>query len=322
LFRAADVGRSKAETAAEAVRHLYPDARTQPIQGNILLDVGLGLFGWADVILAGLDNREARLWINRAAWKMGRPWIDGAIEGLSGLARVFLPGAAPCYECTLGETDWAILNRRMSCNLLTQGEMAQGRVPTTPTTSAVIAGIQVQEALKLIHALPTLAGKAFVFDGMNHTSYVVSYTENPDCLSHYSLEAVQSIEASSDRMTLAELHQRACADLGSAQVAIEFSRDVIAQLTCPQCGETEDIYQPVGAVTAERGRCARDGTPRAVRTILSYSGAEAFGSRTLRELGLPPFDVYVARAGMREIGYLMAGDAPDVLGPLYEGEAV
>ena len=55
---------------------------------------GLGLFEWSDVIVAGLDNREARLWINRSAWKVNRPWIDGAIEGINGVVRVFLPGSA------------------------------------------------------------------------------------------------------------------------------------------------------------------------------------------------------------------------------------
>ena len=44
-------------------------------------DAALDLFEWSDVIVAGLDNREARLWINRSAWKVNRPWIDGAIEG-------------------------------------------------------------------------------------------------------------------------------------------------------------------------------------------------------------------------------------------------
>src|SRR5580704_15585213 len=80
LFRASDVGRSKAEAIAHGYRELLPEANVQPFTGNVMQDCGLGLFAWADIILAGLDNREARLWINRAAWKVNRPWIDGAIE--------------------------------------------------------------------------------------------------------------------------------------------------------------------------------------------------------------------------------------------------
>ena len=92
LFRPTDVGRSKADTVAHAYRELLPEATVQPLTANVMQDCGLGLFAWADLILAGLDNREARLWINRAAWKTNRPWIDGAIEGINGVARVFLPG--------------------------------------------------------------------------------------------------------------------------------------------------------------------------------------------------------------------------------------
>jgi hypothetical protein len=46
----------------------------------------------------------------------------------------------------------------MSCNLLVHEDVTEGKIPTTPTISSIIAGIQVQEAVKLIHGMPTLAG--------------------------------------------------------------------------------------------------------------------------------------------------------------------
>ncbi|MBW8747500.1 MAG: ThiF family adenylyltransferase, partial [Acidobacteria bacterium] len=201
LFRASDVGSAKADAAARGYRNLLPEANVLPLAANVMQDCGLGLFAWADLIIAGLDNREARLWINRAAWKVGRPWIDDAIEGINGVARVFLPNQPPCYECTLGETDWAILNRRMSCNLLLHEAQPQGRVPTTPTISSVIAGIQVQELVKVLHGLPTLAGKGYVFEGLQHTSYVTQYTENPDCMSHASLENIVELSECSGEIS-------------------------------------------------------------------------------------------------------------------------
>jgi len=317
LYRESDIGRSKAETAAAAFRELYDVATVQSIRVNILFDAGLGLFDWADLILAGLDNREARLWINRCAWKVGKPWIDGAIEGLSGVARVFLPRRPPCYECTLGETDWAILERRMSCNLLSVEEMQTGKVPTTPTTSSVIAGIQVQEAMKHLHGLPVLAGRAFVFDGMNHSSYVVEYTENPDCWSHHTYQEIVRLPIRSDEITLSELHTRAKADLGDPDVTIEFSRDVIHKLVCATCGGEEEIFRPVGSVAAPSARCARDGSPRRVVAIHGFHGSEHYGGRKLSALGLPPWDIFTARSNSRELAYLMAGDAAQALGPLW-----
>src|ERR1700722_10674515 len=213
LFRTSDIGDFKVNAAASAYLSIAPDALLQPIVANVTRECGLGLFASCDLILAGLDNREARLWINRCAWKVNRPWIDGAIEGINGVARVFLPGEAPCYECTLGEMDWALLQRRMSCNLLTYEGTVEGKVPTTPTIASIIAGIQVQEAVKLIHGLPTLSGRGLVFEGLNHTSYVVQYTENSQCMSHYPLDRISEIPRSSNEMTLNELLQIARADL-------------------------------------------------------------------------------------------------------------
>jgi adenylyltransferase/sulfurtransferase len=279
-------------------------------------DCGLGLFAWADIILAGLDNRVARLWINRCAWKTNRPWIDGAIEGINGVARVFLPGQAPCYECTLGETDWAILDRRMSCNLLLLETTTEGRVPTTPTISSIIAGIQVQEAVKLLHGMPTLASKGYIFEGLHHTSYVVNYTENPDCLSHYIFENVVHIPEPSSAITLGQLCKRAADDLASNQVVIEFSRDIIQKLVCPNCGQEEEFFVPVGAIQYDRGRCPRDGHMRVVHTLSGYRGEPELTNRRLDQLGLPLFDALTARSQDAEISYYVAGDAEAVLGPL------
>jgi adenylyltransferase/sulfurtransferase len=317
LYRSTDVGRSKAQTAALAIRSLADDALVHALDVNVLTEVGLGPFGWADVIVAGLDNREARLWINRCAWKMGRPWIDGAIEGINGVARVFLPGHAPCYECTLGETDWAILEHRMSCNLLTREEMLGGKTPTTPTTSSVIAGIEVQEAVKLLHGLPVLAGRGYIFEGLHHRSYVVEYTENPDCLSHETFGNLVEFAGTSEETTLSVLFTFARERLNAdGPMTLEFSRDVIRQLRCPRCEVADDLFVPVGSISAAQGRCAVCETMREVITAHSFTGTEPYGNRTLRELGLPPYDVFSARTSSREVQMLIAGDREAVLGSL------
>jgi adenylyltransferase/sulfurtransferase len=316
LFRPEDVGEFKATAAARAYRSIAPESVAQPLTGNVLRDFGLGLFEWSDVILAGLDNREARLWINRSAWKVNRPWVDGAIEGINGVARVFLPGEAPCYECTLGEVDWAILQRRMSCNLLLNEDVTEGKIPTTPTISSIIAAIQVQEAVKLIHGMPTLAGGGYIFEGLHHSSYTVKYTENPDCMSHYTLREIVRLPQNSHELTVDELWKRAQADLGCSEVTLEFSRDVIHKLVCPHCGAEEEQFVAVGGIRYEQGYCPHDGHMRIVHTTHSFSGDESFKARRLDQLGLPLFDIFVARSTAREIGYLLDGDRGTVLGPL------
>ncbi len=315
LFSEADIGTGKAEAAARSIKRISPATVTRPLAANVLSEIGLGLFDWADVVLGGLDNREARLWLNRACWRMNKPFIDGAIEGINGVARVFLPGIPPCYECTLGKVDWEILQHRLSCNLLTRAEMESGKVPTTPTSASIIAAIEVQEALKLIHGIKSLSGEAFVFEGMNHTSYKVAYTENPDCMSHHTHELVVRLPIRSGETTLHELWSRAKSELGG-NVVIEFSREVIQKLVCPLCNDEEEIFGAVGTVPYERGRCRCSGEMRVVQTAQTYTGSETFGSRHLNELGLPVYDVFVARNDDTECAYLIEGDAAEVLGEL------
>lgn len=321
LYRESDVGREKAEAAADAVRALYPEAIVQPMCINVTYGLGLGVFDWADVVLAGLDNREARLFLNRSAWKMGKPWIDGAIEGLNGVVRVFESGRPACYECTLGETDWAILERRMSCNLLTRADEEQGKLPTTPTTSSVIAGIEVQEALKILHDLSSLSGKGYVFEGLHHTSYLTEYTPDPNCMSHHMLGHLVRLQTRSDRLTAKEFLDLASQELGVEDVTIEFSRDVIWKLVHPITGAVEECFAPVGALSYDQGRDPVDGTPRSVVTCHGFTRADlrtnpGWAQRRLSEWGLPLYDVFVARSGDVETGFVFEGDAPQVLGPL------
>jgi molybdopterin/thiamine biosynthesis adenylyltransferase len=314
LFSSVDVGAFKAEAAARSLKKIAPTARVRPLVANVVQNCGLGLFAWSDLIIAGLDNREARLWINRCAWKMNRPWIDGAIEGINGVARAFVAGQAPCYECTLGETDWKLLEQRMSCNLLLREANAEGKVATTPTISSIIAGIEVQEAVKLLHGLPTLAGSGFVFEGLHHTSYKVEYTANPDCMSHFTFADIVELPQKSSELTLEDLRRRGAKDLGADRVVVEFSRDIVHELECPQCAARDERFVPVGGVRYEEGRCPNDGQMRVVKTIHSYSGSESFGARKLDALGVPLYDVFSVRTDEAEKAYLIGGDKVAVLG--------
>jgi hypothetical protein len=91
---------------------------------------------------------------------------------------------------------------------------------------------------------------------------------------------------------------------------------VIHRLVCPGCGQQEERFAAAGSVRYEEGRCGRDGQMRIVEAIHGYTGSESYGSRRLNQLGLPLFDIFVARSPERERGYLLDGDRGAVLGIL------
>ena len=315
LYRESDCGRSKAEVAAERAREIYPQMLTTGFNGNIVHDLGLGIYRWADVILGGLDNREARVAINRAAARTGRTWIDGAIERLDGVARVFDPATGPCYECTMSEVDWKMLDARRSCALLTRDEMEQGKVPTTPTTSSVIAGIQAQEAVKLLHGLDVLVGQGFVFDGTHHQSYTVSYPRLEDCPAHEAYDPIDVLDQSVATTTAGELLERARGELGPDAV-IEVNNDLLESLTCPACNETQPLLASLGRVKESDGRCPDCGGPRTPNFYHTIGDRPELLDKTLEELGVPAWDIIGARAGIDARYYELAGDRGRVLAGL------
>lgn len=312
LYRAKDNGSSKARTAARAAKDLFPEMKVQSFHGNVLYDLGLGVYRWADVVIAGLDNREARLSINRNCWKLDKPWIDGAIEQINGVARVFIPDG-PCYECTMSETDWQLLNRRRSCNLLTKDEMQEGKVPTTPTISSIIAGVQCQEAVKLLHGMETIAGKGFVFNGISCDSYLVEYQRNEECYSHDTAQHIVSLSSRAGGVRVGDLLARARQDLGEGTV-LELGRDILVALNCPSCRTTERVCQSLGKVRNSAATCPGCGRRRTAVTAFTIDGSQVFLDRTFAEIGLPAFDIVWARNGGTLVGYEFSGDAPDVLG--------
>jgi molybdopterin/thiamine biosynthesis adenylyltransferase len=315
LFREQDCGRPKAEVVAERARDVYPEMQIGWSRANIVYDLGLGIYRWADVILGGLDNREARVAINQAAAKCSKPWIDGAIERLDGVARVFDPATGPCYECTMNETDWKMLRARRSCALLNRDQMLDGKVPTTPTTASVIAGIQCQEAVKLIHGMEILSGRGFVFEGMSHQSYVVSYSRKADCLSHEAYESIIPIDRSVQSMRIGDFLEFARGELGGNAV-IDLNSDLLESLECPACRETEQRLCSLGKVTERDGLCPSCGEPRVPKLFHTIDGREPFLDRSFAEIGVPPWDILTARVGLRQRHFEFVADRPQVLGVL------
>jgi adenylyltransferase/sulfurtransferase len=321
LYRAGDNGTFKADVAARAAREIYPDMLVHSFVGNVVYDLGVGAFRWADVVIGGLDNREARLAINRNCWRCNRPWIDGAIEQIQGTARVFAPDG-PCYECTMSDTDWKLLQARRSCNLLSRQEMETGHTPTTPTISSIIAGIQCQEAVKLLHGMETIRGRGFVFDGLSTEAYQVAFQRKANCYSHEILPEIISLDASAVKTTAADLLAEARKRLGS-NVELELARDVLHKLICRTCGKEETMFASLGRVPASAALCnCAPNVRREPVTFHKIRGDEPFLHEPLATIGVPLFDVIIARAGDRAIGLELSGDAAAVLGPLGDSEAL
>ena len=113
LFRADDVGKSKADAAAAFVNKRVAGVQVHPFLGK-MQDKPEEFYQKFHVVICGLDSVPARRWINSTLVNLlaededGNvdldtvvPMIDAGTEGFRGHTRVIFPGVTSCLECTI-----------------------------------------------------------------------------------------------------------------------------------------------------------------------------------------------------------------------------
>jgi ubiquitin-activating enzyme E1 C len=114
LFRQKDVGKYKSEVAAAFVNRRcgHLGVKVAAYVGKIQ-DYDETFYRKFNVIVAGLDNIQARRWMNATLHDMvdrssGEPdpstmipLLDGGTEGFKGQARVIVPFMTSCFDCSL-----------------------------------------------------------------------------------------------------------------------------------------------------------------------------------------------------------------------------
>lgn len=101
-----------------------------------------------DLIFGTFDNVASRIHMTIIAYFHSIPYIDGGMWGPFGNVFVMLPPSSPCYVCSLSEDSWIEIMKRLQCSM--RGIVEGPEMPSLPTTSSLVAAIQVQEALKLL----------------------------------------------------------------------------------------------------------------------------------------------------------------------------
>jgi adenylyltransferase/sulfurtransferase len=312
LFRDGDSQRDKAQVAVARAKVLNPQIHVQYLHGDVTTQLGLGVIRRMDAVVGCLDNREARLALNRFCYWMNKPWVDGAIQELLGLVRVFVPGQGACFECTLTEQARRDLSLRYSCPLLARQNILLGKVPTTPTIASIIGGMQAQEALKLIHGLPVEAGKVVHFNGLTNEMHTSAYLPRTDCESHWVYGEVTELPARAGQTTLSEMLRMVRADLGGDAV-IELDQELILSLTCPTCNTREEVLRPLSDISFEVGHCPTCGVLRETEMTHEISGGEDFLHHTLSSIGVPALHILRARNTQEFRFYELSGDLPEAL---------
>lgn len=325
LFREKDamVHEYKAKIAAERAMEINPQIKVTPIVGNLFSDVGLALYRSVDVIIGCLDSRLARYQLNRMAMRAGKTWIDGSIENLTGVVKVFTPGIN-CYECGLSREEFNIIMLRTGCADVVRNQTSMGRVATTPVSASIIGAIQAQEALKMIHldaygadSLPftTLQGKMFRYEGLTNSTGVYRLSSwKRNCPSHGVWEPVIEAGNLSADMSVRDALSSLGKICGSGTVEINMMNNKFIEAIVSDSPEKEfRVMVPESRLDetvsgdAEMRRLSYK-TIFHKRFFENIDGSFPYQDLTLRQIGIPYYDVIKVTSGKGEFFVELSAD--------------
>jgi hypothetical protein len=209
--------------------------------------------------------------------------------------------------------DWAALAERRGCAGLRIEGLPSGRTPTTPITASILAAIQVQEAVKLLHGIETHGGRGLVFDGLTNDLYSTTFTRSEDCNRHEQFRGVIQLPESTYTATANDILEYGHSQWGPG-AQIELNWELLISLECPACGQSEQVLQPMARVPEKQAICPNCESERRPVTTQSLTGREPFANRPLAEIGIPPFDIISVRRGIDVTGFELSADASLALG--------
>ncbi|XP_011023998.1 PREDICTED: ubiquitin-like modifier-activating enzyme 5 isoform X1 [Populus euphratica] len=160
FFRPEQVGMTKTDAASQTLSDINPDVVLESFTLNITTVQGFETFmsslrnksfrpnkegSGVDLVLSCVDNYEARMAVNQACNELNQTWMESGVseDAVSGHIQLLIPGETACFACApplvvASGVDERTLKREGVC------------AASLPTTMGVVAGLLVQNTLKLL----------------------------------------------------------------------------------------------------------------------------------------------------------------------------
>lgn len=177
IHREEDLGVSKAQSAARAIKALNPEVKTEIHNQRLCAENALDLIGQYDLVADGSDNFATRFLVNDAAHLAGRTLVSGAILRFDGQLSTYRSHlghgedgtANPCYRCLFGEEGDDI---KMSC----------ADVGVLGALAGMIGCLQATEVVKeLLGIGKTMAGRLLIYDALETRFNSFKAKADPAC---------------------------------------------------------------------------------------------------------------------------------------------
>lgn len=287
--------KQKVDVAVQRLKDLNPEVKIMTINGDATLDVGLGIFSQMDVVIGCLDNRLARMWLNRYCFAVGKPWVDGGILSLEGQVDVYSP-EVNCYECGLGPKAIELINYRNGCINRMKRYASAGLANTNSIVASIVGAVQVQEALKLIaEPSKSLVGSQFYFNGRSNY-YDKLGKDTPrkgTCRSHIHYTEIISAPLSAEN-SIGDTLQWLSNYFESQEVSIILHHQVVLKVTTEQSEKIKEFVKARPHITESDLDSLREVPDEEVRFrewLDTIDAGFPNPNLRLRDIGVPLFHI-------------------------------
>ncbi|EJL34092.1 HesA/MoeB/ThiF family protein [Novosphingobium sp. AP12] len=176
IYTPSDVGRPKAEAAAEWVRRFDLGLKVDPVVARVGVGNAQEVVSGADLVLDGCDNFATRLLVSDTCVELGVPLTSAAVGRFQGQVANFaghLPGQA-CYRCFVGDAFDAV-----DCDTCA-ADGVLGAMVGMVGTFAAMHGMRVLLAGRAAFGEPQF-GTLHLIDGMAPSMRPLKIAKDPAC---------------------------------------------------------------------------------------------------------------------------------------------
>ena len=283
LFRESDVGRSKADCAAQRLRELDPNIQVTAHVGDFFDLLDYGRLPEYTAMICCVDNFEARIKLNLICKLWGVNFINTGVDSRHAVVDTF-PFArnadASCYECALPPSVYQRLSQRYSCGGLKRVAFVEKRIPTTVITASLAGSMAASKALRLGPASQDQQSGRVFMDSIAGSSTKTELPQRADCPVCSQFKApIQMIRISPS-------------ELQNMEAEITLPEPLILSYTCKSCGLGEGLHAPLFWRASDHDSrladCTACGAPGAVNVeIRDRIPAKTLALMGARHLPLP-----------------------------------
>lgn len=169
LYQMNDIGKNKAQTAADKLSRLNPGIQLQAYPHHLSPENAMTIVAAYDLVIDGSDNFPTRYLVNDSCVALNKPLVFGSIFKFEGQVSVFNYQGGPDYRSCYPESP--LPEEQPNC----------GESGVTGPLPGIIGSMMANECMKIICGFGDhLSGKLLIFNALNYDMQIFNIQpENP-----------------------------------------------------------------------------------------------------------------------------------------------